>query len=210
MRVRIAHRDALRLLFAIKAGAQPVHDSDRPEVVSVFRGEARLWAFDFWIRNPDYLAAELLDLFAATGEPAWLSDAEAIFDNDEPELRRVPMIRYCFGAFDRLDDAMALLRSRDLVRITGIKSLDKVRETDFLLTMRGDALCSACIKEAPILQWYADRAALVAKVAGDRGGGALKDTQYKRAAYAETRLGGIIPSIAAEVAQQLAELKATA
>jgi hypothetical protein len=210
MTVRTAHRDALRLLFAVRAGGQPVHDSDQPEVISIFRGEVRLWAFDFWIRNPDYLAAELLDLFAATGERIWLTHAEAIFDNHEPDLRRVPMIRYRFGAFDRLDDAMALLRSRDLVRITGVKNLDKVRETDFLLTTRGDSLCTTCIAEAPILQWYADRAALVAKVASDRGGGALKDTQYKRAEYAETKLGGIIPSIAAEVAQRLAEIRATA
>ena len=72
------------------------------------------------------LAAELLDLFEATGEIGYLAEAEAIFENDEPDLRRVPMIRYCFGAYDRLDDAMALLRCRDLVRITGVKTLEKV------------------------------------------------------------------------------------
>jgi len=210
MTIRTAHRDALRLLFAIRAGAQPLGDANLSDEVGMFRGEARLWAFDFWIRNPDYLAAELLDLYAATGDASWLTSAESIFDNEEPDLRRVPMIRYFFGAFDRLDDALALLRSRDLVRITGVKSLDKVRETDFVLTNRGDSLCKTCPVVAPVLQWYGDRAELVAKVAGDRGGAALKEAQYKRAAYAETELGGIIPSIAAEVARRLAEIKAAA
>jgi hypothetical protein len=210
MTIHTAHRDALRLLFAIRAGAQPLNHADLPDEVGMFRGEARLWAFDFWIRNPDYMAAELLDLYAATGDASWLASAESIFDNDEPDLRRVPMIRYFFGAFDRLDDALALLRSRDLVRITGVKSLDKVRETDFVLTTRGDSLCKTCLVVAPVLQWYADRAELVARVAGDRGGAALKEAQYKRAAYAETELGGIIPSIAPEVARRLAKIKAAA
>ena len=209
MTVRAAHRDALRILFSIHAGGQPFSDTKAPDIVSIFKGETRLWAFDFWIRNPDYLAAELLDLFESTGEKAYLTAAEAIFENEEPDLRRVPMIRHFFGAYDRLDDAMALLLCRDLVRITGVKALEKVRETDFLLTSKGDTLCTTCISQAPALKWYEDRAALVAKVAGDRGGTALKEAQYKRATYAETKLGGIIPSIAVEVAQRLADIKST-
>ena len=49
----------------------------------------------------------------------------------------MPMIRYFFGAYDRLDDALSLLRSRDLIRITGLKSKSKVQETNFLLTAKG-------------------------------------------------------------------------
>src|SRR5688500_12284585 len=109
MIIRAAHRDALRILFSIHAGGHPLSDTKAPDIVAIFKGETRLWAFDFWIRNPDYLAAELLDLFEANGDRGYLDEAEAIFENEEPDLRRVPMIRYCFGAYDRLDDAMALL-----------------------------------------------------------------------------------------------------
>jgi len=206
--IRSAHRDALRLLFVIEAGSRPLRSPDASDTVAIFKGETRLWAFEFWMRNPDYLAAELLDLFETTTDVAYLHEAEAIFQKEEPDLRRVPMIRYCFGAFDRLDDAMALLRSSDLIRITGIKTFDKIRETDFLLTSRGADFCATCVIQAPVLTWYRDRASLVAKVAGDRSGNALKETQYNRATYAETKLGGIIPPIAAEVAQRLAEMKA--
>ncbi len=208
MAIRSAHRDALRLLFVIEAGSRPLTSPDASDTVAIFKGETRLWAFEFWMRNPDYLAAELLDLFETTADAAYLHQAEAIFRNEEPDLRRVPMIRYCFGAFDRLDDAMALLRSRDLIRITGIKTFDKVRETDFLLTRRGADFCATCVVQAPVLAWYRDRASLVAKVAGERSGNALKEKQYNQATYAETKLGGIIPPIAAEVAQRLAEMKA--
>jgi len=207
MNLRTPHRDAIRLLFSIRAGGEPVADNAMPDVVSVFRGEMRLLAFDFWIRNPDYLAAELLDLFDATGDATWYAAAKSIFDDEEPDIRRVPMIRYLFGAYERLDDALSLLRSRDLIRITGLKTKSKVQETDFLLTGKGMQLSKLCVTAAPILMWYADRAELVAKVAGDRGGTALKDRQYERASYAETKLGGIIPPIGPQVRLRLDELE---
>lgn len=204
---RTPYRDALRLLFAIRAGATPVDPVAMPEIVGVFKGEARLWAFDFWMRYPDYLAAELLDLFVCTKNNEYIAQVESIFTQEEPDLRRVPMIRYFYGAFDRLDDAMSLLRSRDLVRLSGVKSLSKVRETDFALTVKGDKVCTGCVAQEPILQWYADRAALIAKLAGQKGGAALKEQQYKRSPYAATKIGGQIPSISAEVKQQLAKLQ---
>jgi len=209
MKIRTAHRDALRLLFIVRAGGTPFSDAAMPDVVSLFRGEARLWAFDFWMRNPDYLAAELLDRFESTGDSHYMTAAESILVEGEPDLRRVPMIRYFYGAYDRLDDAMSLLRSRGLIRITGVKNLNKVRETDFLLTSEGDGLCISCVEKAPILKWYADRAELVASVAGDLGGAALKQKQYVRASYAETKLGGVIPSITAEVMHRLEQMKLT-
>ncbi|HBP5608339.1 TPA: hypothetical protein L6B69_23165 [Pseudomonas aeruginosa] len=206
--IRSPHCDALRLLYVLKAGGELLKNPGASEEVMIFKGEARLLAFDFWMRNPDYLAAELLDLFDETGNPDWLSEAETIIDNGEPDLRRVPMIRYFFGAYERLDDALSLLRSRDLVRITGIKnSGDKVRETHFILTKHGYELCADAIAQEPVLQWYADRSLLVARIAGDKGGAALKHQQYQRASYAETKLGGVIPSIAEEVRQRVAAIR---
>lgn len=207
--IRSPHRDALRLLYVLKAGGEPLIDPNASEEVMIFKGEARLLAFDFWMRNPDYLAAELLDLYAETNDSSWLAEAESIIDKGEPDLRCVPMIRYFFGAYERLDDALSLLRSRDLVRIRGIKNLgDKVRETHFVLTDLGSKLCFDAVAQQPLLQWYADRALLVARIAGDRGGAALKQQQYQRASYAETKLGGIIPSIAEEVRQRVAAIRA--
>ncbi|WP_199170841.1 MULTISPECIES: hypothetical protein [unclassified Acidovorax] len=44
------------------------------------------------MRNPDYLAAELIDLFLHTQDKTCLGAAQEIFDNEEPDLRRVPMV----------------------------------------------------------------------------------------------------------------------
>jgi len=120
------------------------------------------------------------------------------------------MIRYLFGAYERLDDALSLLRSRDLVRITGIKGKVKVHETNFIVTVRGVEVCLNAVLQEPTLDWYAKRAALVAEIAGTRGGGALKEKQYEQATYAETQLGGIIPPIGTDVQRRLNQLKQTA
>jgi hypothetical protein len=208
MTVRSPHRDALRILFILKAGGSTVTPADA-DLALVFKGEARLQAFDFWVRNPDYLAAELLDAFLETKDSSCFDAAKAILDDEEPDLRRVPMVRYFFGAYERLDDALSLLRSRDLVRITGSKGVNnKVLETDFVLTKAGYGVCSTAVTQEPILQWYADRAQLVAKVAGSMGGTALKQRQYQRASYAETRLGGVIPAITDEVRRRIEQLQA--
>ena len=122
---RTPHQDAIRLLFILNAGSARHSDPSLPDVVAIFRGEAILHALDFWMRNPDYLAAEQLDLFRNTGVKKYLAAADEIFAKEEPDLRRVPMSRYFFGAFDRLDNTLSLLRSRDLVRKLAEKHLKK-------------------------------------------------------------------------------------
>lgn len=53
----------------------------------------RLQALDFWLRNPDYLADELLDEYEAGRRPDALNVVRKIFDDQEPDLRRLPMAR---------------------------------------------------------------------------------------------------------------------
>jgi len=206
MAIRTTHLDALRILFILRAGGAAISPPSAGDAL-VFKGELRLQAFDFWMRYPDYLAAELLDLFDTTKATRYIKAARSIIGSEEPDLRHVPMTRYLFGAFERLDDALAVLTSRELVRITGLKGANgKVLETDFVLTQSGFDTCAAGLKQAPVLQWFADRAALVAHVAGSAGGTALKDKQYQRVSYAQTKLGQVIPRITDDVRDRLAKL----
>lgn len=80
----------------------------------------RVQAIDFWIRNPDYLAHELLDQYelGEKRQGALLNGAEAVMAGDEPELRRLGMLRYLFGAYEALDDAMATLTLHGLAILT--------------------------------------------------------------------------------------------
>jgi hypothetical protein len=76
-----------------------------------------------------------------------------------------------------------------------------------LLTAKGqDAMDQLC-KIAEELEWYRKRASLVAQIAGDAGGQALKDRQYLQAEYSETKLGKVISPISERVRARLEEIR---
>lgn len=57
---RVQH--AIRLLALLRqAGEAADGPGDPPGAVLVVRSELRLQALDFWLRNPDYLADELIN-----------------------------------------------------------------------------------------------------------------------------------------------------
>jgi hypothetical protein len=162
---------------------------------------------DFWMRNPDYLANELLTEFEASGELDLVMIAQGIFDDREPDLRRLPMVRYLFGAFEPLDNALAILRAADLIRIKrdGVPG-GKIREHLYLLTTAGEDALGRITAAESELGWYRDRAGIVARVAGAQGGKALKDRQYLQAEYAGTELSHVIQPITERVLARLAAI----
>jgi hypothetical protein len=194
-------QNAVRILAILNAAAEPVGVSDPgTTVVGVFRSEARLQALDFWMRNPDYLANELLNEYERTGQAEFLKEAHRIFDSREPDLRRFPMVRFFFGAFEPLDEALSLLRSHDFIRIQrqGVPG-HQVYEHVYALTAAGRGAMEELAKLGPELQWYVDRAQLVVRIAGDSGGRALKGRQYLQVEYAQTKLRSVISSITERV-----------
>ncbi|XXY50121.1 hypothetical protein WME91_03090 [Sorangium sp. So ce269] len=203
-------QSAVRILACINAAADDVSDAARwgDEVVAVLRSQSRLQALDFWMRNPDYLANELLNEFERQGDGTLYALAREIVDAREPDLRRLPMVRYRFGAFEPLDDAMAVLRSVDFVRIhrEGVPG-ERVREHFYLLTHQGRKAMLELSALAEELAWYDRRARIVVRVAGGAGGKALKDRQYLQREYATTMLGQIIAPITDRVRRRIDELR---
>jgi len=199
---------SIRLLACIQAAGDGQNVSQYgSDIISVLRAQSRLQALEFWMRNPDYLANELLTEFEASGERDLLKIVQRIFNDREPDLRRLPMVRYLFGAFEPLDNALAILRAADLVRIKrdGIPG-GKIREHLYLLTVAGRDALDRLTSMAPELTWYRDRAAIVARVAGTQGGKALKDRQYLQAEYAGTALSHVIQPVTDRVLARLATI----
>jgi len=111
-------QDAVRLLLLVDAASEdPADDPAQPDTaVGVVRSQVRLQKLDFWLRYPDYLADELMNEFERyPDDPGLLRLAGEILDSEEPDLRRLPMLRGRFGAFEGFDTAMAVLVSRGLV-----------------------------------------------------------------------------------------------
>lgn len=201
-------RDAVRLLFILdQAGTKPSRGAPAG-AVAIIKAEKRLQALDFWVRCPDYLAAELLEMHEKWPDEGYLEKAFQVMKGDEPDIRRMHMLRFLFGAWEQIDDSMSQLISLGLATISRtIKPDGKVARSDFFLLEAGRKFANEIAVNAPQLAWYRDRANLVALVAGDATGDELKVRQYKQAEYEEARWGHAIGPINHRILKRLQELR---
>jgi DNA-binding HxlR family transcriptional regulator len=208
-------QDAVRILLIISAAATPLSQpsGDDPalsDAVGVVETQVKLQKLDFWVRNPDFLADELLNDYERSREPYLLDLAGQILDSEEPEVRRYPMLRFLFGAYEPLDDALAILRSAGLVVRRKHGSVGQVQRHDYFLTKRGKDAIDEILSIAPPFEYYVDRVRLVTALAEGYGGTHLKRRQYLYDEYRNAPIGTRIGSIAARARARLAEFRAAA
>lgn len=196
-------QSAVRLLACIDAGSVPVTDESwGADVVAILRSQSRLQALDFGCAIQTTWRTNCL-MSLKNKDKALIQLVQQIFDSREPDLRRLPMIRYHFGAFEPLDNPLAILRASDLIRVQREGAPGQVREHLYLLTRRGRASMNELAAAAPEIAWYKDRAAVVATLAGEVGGKALKDRQYLQQEYASTELKHLIAPVTDRVRDRL-------
>ncbi len=204
-------QDSVRLLLLINAAAEPETEGESvpPSTVGVVHTQVRLQKLDFWVRNPDYLAYELMNEYVAAPDvPRLLELAAEILESEEPDLRRFPMLRYKYGAFEELDDALAPLVERGLLRKTQVLGRERVVEHIYFLLERGRQVAQSTVTEAPALAWYVERTRLVVDLVDGLGGTQLKDRQYLLRDYADTPWGQHIGPITEQARERLRELQA--
>lgn len=195
---------AIRLLVLLDRTGEPVADGDPPAAVKAVRSELRLQAMDFWMRNPDYLADELISAVeSAVLADGFLDIARSLLDDPEPDLHYYPMPRWFYGAYEAIDDAMALLETYGLAtfRRSGEPG-SKSHRNQMFLTAAGEQAVGELTAD-PVVGWYVRQAELVALVAGDTVGSKLKERQYEQATYAGTELGLDIAPITEHVRKRL-------
>jgi len=197
----------VRVLFLMRHCGTTPGPQAPPEAISEMRSQLRLQALDFWLRNPDYLADELLNEYDASDSPESLAAARTILEAREPEIRRLPMTKYRFGAFEPLDDVLAPLLAYGLIAHTPATTPMRVREHDYWLMPPGEDFAQQLLEAAPdVFGWYVERADLIRGVAGDLGGGALKQRQYLQAEYAGTQNNFVIEPITERVRARLSKI----
>ncbi|PSL53240.1 hypothetical protein B0I31_10930 [Saccharothrix carnea] len=200
---------AIRLLVILEACGELVKAGDPVGAVKVIRSELRLQALDFWLRNPDYLADELVTKVESGELPdSCLDTARYLLDDPEPDLRWYPMPRWHYGAYEAIDDAFAILDAYGLALVRRKGGVVKAARSEFFLTGKGQAAVADLTAE-PRLSWYTRQVGLVALVSGDDLGSELKKRQYRQAEYAKTELGVAIAPIAGSVRVRLEGLRGT-
>jgi hypothetical protein len=201
--------NALRMLYILDVAGAPV--SGRPPVPTAIKfldSQKRLSALHFWMRNPDHLIAALL-MKVEAGDRALLGVVKRILDDREPELRRVPMQKYLRGAWEPVDTSMAVLVSNGLAYYERVKAEPgKTLKHVYYLLASGHDLAMRMAAEELELDWYRQRAELVAAIEPDATGSDLKDLQYLVPEYARAKMGTPIGSIADRVRREYARVVA--
>ncbi|MEU5015237.1 hypothetical protein AB0G35_34190 [Streptomyces sp. NPDC021749] len=211
-RITSREQDAVRVLLLLDGACEPVSNADLEDprlatAVGVLRAQLRLQKLDFWLRNPDYLADELLNDYEASGETVLLDHAAQILESEEPEVRRYPMLRHHFGAYEPLDDALAVLRSAGLVVVRRRGTVNRIRQHDYFLLDQGRVVARDVVGQAPEFVYYVDRVRLVLDLADGLGGSGLKARQYLQREYAQTERRTRIGSVSAKARARLAEFR---
>lgn len=202
---------AIRLLVLLASAGETTTPSDPEDCVRVIRSELKLQALDFWLRNPDYLADELINAVQERGSSRDLLEVAAtMIDSEEPSLRHCPMPRWFYGAYEPLDDAMSLLEVHGLATTRRSGAPGAVRRSQFYLTALGQSAADEIASDVTPLQWYALQAAWVVLAASDDLGSTLKQRQYAQAEYAGTELGSTIGTIREHVRGRLRTAMETA
>ncbi|MFJ1776744.1 hypothetical protein ACIOKA_08410 [Streptomyces anulatus] len=205
-------QDAVRILLLIDGACEPPSQADLADpglagAVGVVRAQVKLQKLDFWLRNPDYLADELLTDYENSGERPLLKRAEEILNSEEPEVRCYPMLRHHFGAYEPLEDALAVLRSAGLLVRRRRGTVQRVRQHDYFLLPSGRAVAAEITTTYPVFRYYVDRVRLVLDLAGESGGSELKARQYLQREYAEAEMGSRIGSVSGRARARLARLR---
>jgi hypothetical protein len=172
-----------------------------PDAVKVIRATSRLAKLDFWLRNPDYLANELLhDLESEAVNPeVCLTHVERMLSGDAPTLHLYPMQRYMYGAWELPDNAMALLKSHGLVNQRRAASSDADHSgrarRDYFLLQAGAQILANMRTEVEQLSWYDLQADAIGLLNIGPSGAAARARQYEQPEYAATPIGQIIQPI---------------
>ncbi|MBF6621562.1 MAG: hypothetical protein ITG02_15200 [Patulibacter sp.] len=201
-----------RVVFLLRYCGLDPGDGAPGGAVTEMRSGQRLQACDFWMRNPDYLADALVDDYEAGERPDGITLAQRILDDREPQLRRLPMTKWRFGAYEELSDVLAPLLLYGLVEHRPVvRGGHSIGEHDYWLMPEGVEFTNALLEaDRSLFGWYVDRARLIATVAKDTGGSALKARQYGRIEYASTPGMALIPSITDAVRVRLVRTEASA
>ncbi|WP_329345004.1 hypothetical protein OG252_51545 [Streptomyces sp. NBC_01352] len=205
-------QDAVRLLLLIDGACEPLTAAEKAmpaleQSVGVMRTQVKLQKLDFWLRNPDYLANELLTAYEGDHEEALLDIAGRILDSEEPEVRRYPMLRHHFGAYEWLDDALSVLRSAGLLIRKRRGTVNRVRQHDYFLLEHGRHVAREIIRQEPAFDYYVQRVEQVMRLAGEKSGTELKKQQYLTREYAETPRGSRIGAISEQARRRLAAFR---
>ncbi|WP_156875476.1 hypothetical protein [Phaeobacter inhibens] len=195
----------MRLLFILTGMAEAVEGKNSTgEATHKFYGELRLMKLDFFVRYPDYLANHLLNLYESNSEPELLEAAKSIMIGEEPDIRTILMVRWKYGAYERIETALSILETPGLIK-TVRDTTAHGRPWTYLIFESAFKLVSEATIQQPSLAWYARQIEAI-KLLPNMNGSELKEAQYAIPEYENAAIGRTIPRIKEKVIKRLETL----
>lgn len=203
------YQDRIRIFLLLLCFSNEHEDPNFPERKKIFESEVRIQKLDFLLRNPDYFAYELLSYARENNSKKNEIKIliKEIFNSKEPELKRMEMEKFFFGAYEDIDDVIAFLKSIDFIDFTSQKDSElktvskKYYITNYALTkVNNDSIDKTSLK------WYLDRCRLIYQYFGHLSGNQLKAMQYGIDEYRDTKYGEYISGISDQVIKEYFEL----
>ena len=208
---RFLEVDAARLLLVIWHFAIPPTDMARSlrcwpsaPVSRVLAREYHLQKLDFLLRNPSYLAYELIELHSmgepsATDAESVMADVRSIIQDGEPERHTDPFRRFWRGAYENIDDVKSWWYAHDLV-YTEIEPRaqyggEATPVTYFFLTPEGENVAERLVARVEAAKWYDKRLQLIHRYFKAITPARLKQLQYSHTAYRDAQLNEMIPDL---------------
>ena len=120
------YQSRIRILLILYFFSVPYQSKKYVNRKTLFETEVRIQKIDFLIRNPDYLAYEMLSLVKEGGiddKKEVKHIVDNIFLDKEPLIRKNEMERFFFGAYEDLDDVIAFLKAFDFIEYESGKNV---------------------------------------------------------------------------------------
>lgn len=188
---------AARLLILIDKLGLPVDaDCAVPGATKVVKSLTRLEKLDFWMRNPDYLADELMTEFEDDRLPREVAQpAVARMLGETAADYHYPMMRFRYGAYEPVDNAVSILKSTGLVvHRRGADTGERARH-DYFLLVAGETAVAELRTAVTSSTWYDEQATAIAFLDDSMQGSDARKRQYLQPEYNGARLGSDIPEI---------------
>ncbi|MBD2315977.1 hypothetical protein [Phormidium tenue] len=203
------YQDRIRIFLLLLCFSNEHEDPNFPERKKIFESEVRIQKLDFLLRNPDYFAYELLHY--ARENDSKRNEIKIlikeIFNSKEPELRRIEMEKFFFGAYEDIDDVIAFLKSIDFIDFTSQKDSElKTVSKKYYITNYALTKVNHYSIDKTSLKWYLDRCSHIHKYFGNLSGTQLKAMQYRIDEYRDTKYGEYIGGISERVVNKYFEL----
>lgn len=203
------YKHRIRILLLLYVFSEEYNEESHLHYKRLFEGEMKIQKLDFWLRNPDYLSYELLKIAQQdhTKKVEIKGIVRRIFQDGEPDIRREEMLKFRFGAYEDLDDVIAFLESRDLIKFDSKRATDStIRNKKYYVTETAVKTIESNISTLSFLNWYIERCNLIKRFFGSKTATELKDAQYEIEQYSRTLYGNPIENIIPLVKQKFNHL----